>query len=201
MLWQIQYFPICTHHVFLSHCQEDRDWLALPLRETLRSEGIIPWLDLHDYPYGRTSFEALRDGVLKSRHTAFLVTSAMLDQPRGWTFVELAWADLLQENLREAGGVLHTVLFPLFFLDKNDLRMRRSAWFSVCDRAAFHRPADGNAVAWAARQIQSFVLREAQRGLDNATWLQQDSKARQRLGARQGLLERIKALHPALLPA
>ncbi len=54
MLWQIQSFPSCTHHVFLSHCREDREWLVFPLEEELRRRGVIPWLDRHEYPYGRT---------------------------------------------------------------------------------------------------------------------------------------------------
>src|SRR6266852_341518 len=143
MQWLLRSFPFCTHHVFLSHCREDRDWLVFPLYEALRHEGVIPWLDEHDYPYGRTSFEALRDGVLRCRHIVFLVTLGMLAQPRGWGIVELAWADLLQENLREAGGVLQNVILPLFFLPHDDPNLPRSAWQPLRDRAAFHTPGDG----------------------------------------------------------
>ena len=117
MFWQIQSFPACTHYVFLSHCGEDREWLVLPLYERLQSLGIVPWLDRHDYPFGRTSLEALRDGVLKSGRI-ILVTKAMLEQSRGWSVVELAWAELLQDNLREAGAALQNVSLPLFFLGK-----------------------------------------------------------------------------------
>jgi hypothetical protein len=200
MLWQIRFFPFCTHHVFLSHCREDRDSLVFPLFRALNEHGIIAWLDRHDYPYGRASFEALRDGMLKCRHVVFLITQKMLSQPRGWGIVELAWAELLQENLREAGGVLQTVALPLFFLDQGHPRLMRSAWQTLHDRAVFYRRRDGGRVAWAARQVSAFVLREAQRGLDNALWLQQDAHARERLGARQGLLDRITARHPAPIP-
>jgi len=196
MLWQIQFFPLCTHHVFLSHCREDRDWLVFPLYEDLWRLGIIPWLDLHEYPYGRTSFEALRDGVLKCRHVVFLVAQAMLAQARGWGIIELAWAELLQENLREPGGVLHNVALPLFFLDRGDERLLRSAWLPVRDRAVFHHPPE-DPVAWASQQVRAFVLREQQRGLDNALWLKQDTQTRARLEARQGLVDRITAQHPA----
>jgi hypothetical protein len=199
MLWQIQFFPLCTHHVFLSHCREDRDWLILPHYEDLRSREMIPWIDLHDYPYGRTSFEAPRNGVLKCRHVVFLVTKAMLAQPRGWGILELAWADLLQENLREPGGVLQNLALLLFFLDRSDEGLLRSAWMPLCDRAAFYHSDDGDPVKWAGRQVSAFILREEQRGLDNAIWLQQDSRARARLQARQGLVDRITASHPATI--
>jgi len=201
MLWQIQFFPLCTHHVFLSHCREDRESLVIPLSRELDEQGVIPWLDQHDYPYGQASFEALRAGVLKCRHVVFLVTQRMLSQARGWGIVELAWAELLQENLREPGGALQTVALPLFFLDPANARLRRSPWQTLHDKAVYHRRRDGGRVAWAARQVSAFVLREAQRGLDNGIWLEQDSRARARLGARQGLLERITALHPGPIPA
>lgn len=199
MLWQIRFFPRCSHHVFLSHCREDRDWLVFPLYETLQRSGIIPWLDCHDYPYGRTSFEALRDGVLKCRHTVFLVTTAMLDQPRGWSIVELAWAELIQENLRVAGATLQTISLPLFFLDYADGRMARSAWHPLRDRAVFHQPRQGDPVDWAARQIQDFVLREAQRAQDLAEGVQRDDRLRDQLADPPGLLDRVTARYPESL--
>jgi hypothetical protein len=201
MLWQIQFYPFCTHHIFLSHCREDRERVVFPLCDLLEDQHFIVWLDQHDYPYGRPSFQALRDGILKSRHVVFLITEAMLEQPRGWSMVESAWAELLQENLREPGGVLQTVSLPLIFVAPDDPRLRRSAWFPIADRAVFHQAADGDAVTWAARQIEDFIMREAQRGLDNVAWLEQDTRSRARLRKRQGLIERITAIHPVPLSA
>jgi len=200
MLWRVEFFPFCTHHVFLSHCREDRDTLVFPLYEALHGRGIMPWLDRHEYPYGRTSFEALRDGVLKSRHCVFLVTEAMLAQPRGWSAVELAWADLLQENLREPGGALQIVALPLFFVDPGAGPVLRSAWRILLDRAPVCRVADGDPVAWARNQIWEFILREQERGEDIARWLQADGRARSRLNLRRGLLDRVTCRHPAMLP-
>ena len=201
MLWQLRFFPACTHHVFLSHCREDRDWLVFPLFEALQRQQIIPWLDRHDYPYGRNSFGALRDGILKSRHTVFLVTRAMLAQPRGWGIIELAWADLLQEDLREPGGVLQHVILPLFFLSQDDELLLRSAWQPIRDRAVFHTPQNGAPLDWAVRQIRGFLAREADHGVDNLAWLQQDSRACARLGKRQGLVDRVIARYPTPAPA
>jgi hypothetical protein len=201
MYWQVQFLPQCTHHVFLSHCREDRDWLVRPLNAALQSKAITTWLDLHDYPYGRTSLGGLRDGVLKSRHTVFLVTQAMLTQPRGWTVVELAWTHLLQENLCEAGGEMQTVALPLFFVERGSESLLRSAWQAVRDRGAFHTPADGDPVAWATRQIIAFLLRQEERGLDNARWLAEDSQAQTRLDSRQGLIDRLTARHPISFPS
>jgi hypothetical protein len=166
MLWHLRFFPVCTHHVFLSHCREDRERLVFPLYTALQQKQVVPWLDQHDYPYGRTSFAALRDEVLKCRHTVFLVTEEMLAQSRGWCVVELAWADVVQENLREAGGVLQNIILPLFFLPQNHELLPRTVWQSVRDRGVFYRQEDGDELTWAVDQIAGFLGREASRGLD-----------------------------------
>ena len=124
----------------------------------------------------------------------------MLDQPRGWGIVELVWAYLLEENLREAGGDLQTIVLPLFFLRQDEERVLRSVWQSIRDRAAFHSPQDGDPVAWAVRQISSFLQREAERGLDLAAGLEPDSREYARLKERPGLIERIANLHPTPAP-
>jgi hypothetical protein len=201
MLWQLQFFPVCTHHVFLSHCREDRERLVFPLSAALQQRQVVPWLDQHDYPYGRTSFAALRDEVLKCRHAVFLVTEEMLAQSRGWGVLELAWADVLQENLREAGGVLQNIILPLFFLPQDHELLPWTVWQSVRDRGVFYRQEDGDELTWAVNQIVGYLSREASRGLDNAAWLHQDSQARIRLNSRAGLVKRIKALHPTPGPS
>jgi hypothetical protein len=199
MLWQVQSFPPCTYHVFLSHCREDRDALAIPLHEALERRGITTWLDRHDYPYGRASFEALRGSILDCRHTVFLVTEAMVRQPRGWSIVELAWAQLLQENLLQPGGELQAVSLPLFFLDPTAEPLLRSAWRVLRDRGAFHRAVDGDRMIWALQQICQFVRREEIRGLRFAAWLEQEPKARPRFEKPQGLIERITCRQPAAI--
>lgn len=125
MFWQIVSFPICEHHVFLSHCAADRDWLIHPVYDHLTRRGVVPWLDRDDYYYGRDSRTALRDGLLKSRHVVFFVTRAMLEYSRGWTALELAFADILQSNLTYRGGPLVNVILPLFFVDPADSDLSR----------------------------------------------------------------------------
>ena len=72
MLWKITRFPPCRCHVFLSHSSEDKASLVEPLCERLKSKGVIPWVDVHDYPWCRASYEALRWEILESRHIAYL---------------------------------------------------------------------------------------------------------------------------------
>lgn len=200
MLWQLHSFPPCTHHVFLSHCREDRRRLVLPLFKALRLMQILPWLDLHDYAHGRTTFAALRDGILQSRHTVFLVTPDMLAQPRGWTTVELAWAHSLQENLSEPGGALQNVLLPLFFVSPKHMGIRASVWECMRDRAVFCPPRKSDRVQWAAQEIHAFLQHEAAFGLNVETMIQQDRTFRGRLKKRAGLIERVTAQYPTPAP-
>ncbi|MBM4034840.1 MAG: TIR domain-containing protein [Planctomycetes bacterium] len=201
MLWQLRSFPVCTRHVFLSHCSEDRASLVMPLYDALLAQGILPWLDLHDYTYGPRSFEALRNGVLRSRHAVFLVTPALPAQSRGWSNVELAWAHLLQENLQEPGGELLYIALPLVFAEPRAELFIRSVWRVVCDRCPFYRPGDGDPVAWALRHIRRFVLDQQERAADIAKLLRQDPDLRKRVRERPGMVDRIRCKQPSAVPA
>jgi len=199
MLWRVESFPPCKYHVFLSHCQEDKEQLVLPLHGALCERGVVPWLDEHDYPYGYPSFKALGDSILESRHTVLLVTPAMLAQPRGWSIVELAWVHLLQADLSatESG---QAVALPLFFLPRTDEALQRSVWRTMSDHGPFHRSTDGDRVAWALQHVCRFVEQQRRRGLEMARRLEQDSRFRARLEARSGLIDRITCRHPGTLP-
>jgi len=120
VFWKVDSYPVCTRHVFLSHCREDYDDLVRPVYDALKSEGVVGWLDREDYTYGRDSRTALRDGVLRSRHVVFFITPAMISTGRGWCVFELAYAEILQANLLHAGGPLLNVFLPLFFLPQSD---------------------------------------------------------------------------------
>lgn len=159
-------FPECRWDIFLSHNAEDRDWLVIPLQKRLEDIGLKCWLDRHDYPYGHASMDALKDGILRCRYTIFLVTDASLSQARGWTAAELQIATVLQQNLQHRGMVLQHVILPLYFLDRRDVRLPRTVWSSVTERAVFHQPAGINAIDWAFKQVRDFVQREIKLALD-----------------------------------
>src|ERR1035437_7632999 len=133
-LWEIASFPHCEHHVFLSHCAEDRRWLVDPLHARLKSHQIIPWIDRHHYLAGTDPYEALREGVLKCRHIIFLITLAMLEQARGWANLEKGYAGILQDNLREGTVDLCHVEFPLFFVARDNPVLARSIWSPVAPK-------------------------------------------------------------------
>ena len=104
--------------MFLSHCREDADAIVLPVFNELKGYGIAPWVDRHDYPFGRTSLEALKDSVLRCRHVVFFVTEAMLSVSRGWCVIEYTLSRILQETLIR-GQTLSHIILPLFFVERN----------------------------------------------------------------------------------
>lgn len=200
MFWQIASFPACDHHIFLSHCAEDKPWLVDAVCEELKRREIIPWLDREDYYYGRDSRAALRDGLLRCRHVVFFVTLAMLDYRRGWCLIELAYADLLQANLLGRGGPLLNFELPLFFIDQVDPQLPRTAWNLLRDRGAFHQPADGDPLAWAVERISGFLRQEQRLALEMARFLAPGQPDYDELAGRPGLLERLTRFDPGPIP-
>src|SRR5262245_47717197 len=138
--WKIHHLPRCTHHVFLSHCAEDRSRLIHPVYRALEDKRRFPWFDMHHYPAGQGAYEALREGILHCRHVAYFVTARFLSQGRGWNSIETAYANLLQENLRFGSLELCHVQLPLFFVPRNLRSLQRSAWGSLASRGRFYPP-------------------------------------------------------------
>jgi len=196
VFWTVAAFPRCTHHVFLSHCREDHDELVRPVHERLATNNISGWLDREDYHYGRDSRTALRDAILRSRHTVFFVTPAMLATGRGWCVLELAYAELLQVSLVRPGGALANVILPLFFVPQSDVTLPRSVWQLARDRGRFcDAPHDGR-VDWAVSEIARFLRDEQRIATDSATFYKNDRAFRKELDARTGLTERATQFDP-----
>ena len=72
--WRVRHYPRCTHHVFLSHCAENRRTLVHPVYTGLQKDQYLPWLDRHHYPRGQGAFAALREAIIRCRHVVYFVT-------------------------------------------------------------------------------------------------------------------------------
>jgi hypothetical protein len=200
--WQVRHLPCCTHHVFLSHCAEDRARLVQPVYNALANNRCLPWLDRHHYPRGQGAFEALREGILCCRHVVYFVTAQFLSQGRGWNSVENAYANLLQENLRFGSLELCHVQFPLFFLPRGHAILERSAWGALGQRGRSY-PAgrvDGGAVIWATQEIMNFIRQEERRGVALAAQVQADPNFQPLLAAEPNLLRRVMCADPLPVP-
>jgi hypothetical protein len=193
--WEISSFPKCQYHVFLSHCAEDRDWLVDPLYDRLSRLRIVAWFDRTHFGPGGDPHEKLRENILLSRHTVFLVTEGMLTQGRGWACVEKAYTGLLQENLRSRTTQLCRIELPLFFLPTSSVTFDRSVWSTVRSSGVYHGPGDGDPVEWAAAQVARFVYSETKRGRSLGADLEIDPTL---IDGRPGLIDRVCATYPFL---
>ena len=197
MFWQIASFPKCSHHVFLSHCREDRDAIVGPVYEGLKAVGVEPWLDQTDYYYGRPSREALQDAILDSRHMVFFVSDAMLRPARGWCVLELAYAEILDANLTHRGGALASPFLPLFLVDQEDSRLPFTVWQSVRDRGRFFPAESPIPVAeWCCQQIRDYLGREEEKRKKLAESVKRDRQLKLEIDRVPGLLNRVTRFQP-----
>jgi len=196
MFWSLPYFPACSHHVFLSHCREDADEIVLPVFNELKTKGIAPWIDRHDYLYGRTSIESLKDSILRSRHTVFFITEAMLTVARGWCVVEYTLSRMLQDTLIRSISFSHVIL-PIFFVDKNHPLIARSVWRDFVERGVFWNPAGvkEDLAKWATNEVAKFLLHE-QKYAEEMRILIQQSPSIARYVDEPGLFERVTSMQP-----
>lgn len=201
MLWRLSSFPECRHHVFLSHSREDHDELVRPVYDRLVAAGVVPWLDVTDYSYGRDSRTALRDALAGCRHVVFFVTDAMLRSGRGWCVLELGYAEILQVNFHEVGGLLANLILPLFFVPQGSKRLPRTVWQVARDRGRFCPLTAGvDPADWAAREVVRFLRQEERLADEWAKVAQLDSPLRERISATPGLFDRVTKFAPARLP-
>ena len=196
--WRVQNLPRCTHHVFLSHCAEDRERLVKPVYDALEGNKYLPWLDQHHYPRGQAPFAALRENIIRCRHIVYFVTAKFLSQGRGWNSVETAYSNLFQENLHFPALELCHIQFPLFFVRRDHPILNRSAWKPLVDRGRFYSPGrvDSRAVNWATREIMAFIRQEEKRGAFVADQVRNDLSFQSLLKKEKNLLRRISCLDP-----
>lgn len=196
--WRVRHFPRCTHHVFLSHCAENRRNLIHPVFNGLQKDQFVPWLDSHHYPRGQGAFAVLREAIIRCRHVVYFVTEEFLAQGRGWNSVETAYSELLQENFVQSAVVLCNVQLPLFFLPRNYETLVRSAWGSLVQSGRFYPPGkvDGDAVNWAVQEITAFIKQEENRGRSLAFQIERDPSFQRLLGEEQNLLSRVMCAYP-----
>ncbi|MCE9604159.1 MAG: toll/interleukin-1 receptor domain-containing protein [Planctomycetia bacterium] len=207
--WQIDFWPECTKHAFLSHCAEDRANLVSPVFEELERRKIAGWFDRHHYPAGRDSFETLREELLGTRHVVYFITPAMLNQGRGWTQIERGYSATIQQLLRYEDIELAHVELPLLFADSTDDVFQRLVYRSLIDKSLrcnipILDAADGywgrNHVEWAADAIESFVHQEEQWAINLAVRFAQDSHLQERFATDDNRRRRILAESPPPFP-
>lgn len=123
--WMISRGRTGTRHAFfISHVSEDNDdvrELKNAIVRLSRSRGfkLSCFLDLDDWRYGARSTSVIRDELIESEHMVLWVTPNYLQATRGWTWIELAYGELIQlrhviEDIREVRRRPYTFVYPIF---------------------------------------------------------------------------------------
>jgi hypothetical protein len=76
-----------TWDVFLSHASEDKEAVALPLAQALKSRGITVWLDAAELRIGDSLRRRIDRGIRSSSFAAIILSEAYF--AKGWTQYEL----------------------------------------------------------------------------------------------------------------
>lgn len=76
-----------TWDVFISHASEDKDAVAIPLRNALAARGITVWLDKTEMKVGDSLRRKIDEGIRSSRFGIIVLSETFFG--KGWTNHEL----------------------------------------------------------------------------------------------------------------
>ncbi|HXB23522.1 MAG TPA: toll/interleukin-1 receptor domain-containing protein [Gemmatimonadaceae bacterium] len=82
--------------VFLSHAEEDKESVAIPLAAALRRAGLRVWLDAHQLSVGDSLLEKIDEGLAASRFGIVVLSEAFLS--KHWPKRELAGLFALESD-------------------------------------------------------------------------------------------------------
>jgi len=102
--------------VFISYASEDREVVASPLAEALRSNGLSVWFDQFELQPGKLLLQSIDEGLRSSEHGIVILSPYFFGKQ--WTQQELG--GLFQ---RMTGEMNTSFLIPIWFqLDVSDIR-------------------------------------------------------------------------------
>ncbi|MGW5289760.1 DUF1883 domain-containing protein [Rhodococcus pyridinivorans] len=76
-----------TWDVFISHASEDKDAVAVPLRDALAARGVTVWLDKTEMRIGHSLRRKIDEGIRSSRYGVVVLSQSFFS--KGWTNHEL----------------------------------------------------------------------------------------------------------------
>jgi len=104
--WFVAQDPAAIRYAyFISHVGEDADDVKELKNEIQALSGrggrtpLDCFLDRHDWPGGNESTAVIQEYLLKSRRALVWATPAYLQTIRGWVWVELAYAELIEASI------------------------------------------------------------------------------------------------------
>ncbi len=119
--WYVPYQTTNTEYgFFISHVQDDAKNVKR-LKQELEQQSLSSndplkcFLDIDDWPLGRVSMEVIREYLLRSQFMVAWITPSYLQNTRGWIWMELASASLIELSMnRDRLDTLAPFIVPIF---------------------------------------------------------------------------------------
>ena len=119
--WLVPYQATNTEYsFFISYVQDDakdvkRLKQELEKKSAKRNDPLQCFLDIDDWPLGRVSMEVIREYLLRSQFMVAWITPSYLQNTRGWNWMELASASLIELSMnRDRLVTLAPFVIPIF---------------------------------------------------------------------------------------
>lgn len=202
--WEIQKWPTKKFDVFLSHVCEDRDCLVSPVYESLKEQGIIPWIDTVEFPSAQRSHAAIREQLPQCSRIVYFLTPSQLEQGRGWTSMEATLANIIESHCQFHTQSLYHFQFPLLFVDFDHETQKdafeRSVWqplFEIGIQCPFDLNTDREkTITWCVKTISALLDQEDRRSVSLEQKTQDDDGLRAYLDQYEGLRDWLTSLGP-----
>ena len=168
--WFVPQLPINTEYgFFISHVQNDAQEVkrlkkVLEGKATQSNQQLKCFLDLDDWPLGSVNLEVIRKYLLRSQFMIAWITPGYLANTRGWIWVELACATLIELSLNgDRLDTLSPFIVPIFRGVRVD-EVARTPWLEFWQRN-LGRPTSNTSIPKLADLLLKFRHDEIKRRL------------------------------------
>ena len=170
---------------FVSHVAEDEaDSLQLKAEiEAYSGRGgrmaLTCFLDAQNWPKGNPSGMVMRDYLRRSAHMVAWISPGYLASTRGWVWMELAYAELIELNMNHGhDGLYRPFIVPVFRNVKVE-HLARTPWLGYWDRQVV-TPNQEHPIPEIALQLVDFHEQEAQKRAEGRRLSGRPSEIRKR---------------------
>jgi hypothetical protein len=152
---------------FISHVSEDAD-TVIDLRSQIAGvsarggrTALDCFLDVHAWQIANDSREVIKEFLPKSEYLVVWITPAYLRTRRGWVWMELAYAELIELSLNyQSLGLPYPYIIPVF-QGVSLAQVARTPLLSYWQRSLLYPPGKALPVPEIARKLVDFHDQEA----------------------------------------
>jgi hypothetical protein len=159
----------CSHAFFISHVGEDSEAVRQLAAEVAArsSRGGRPalqcFLDVFSWQIGNDALGVIKEFLLRSDCMVAWVTPAYLANARGWVWIELAYAELIEASLNPSGGDVRFPYIVPVFQGLTVAQVERTPLLRHWQRKLV-LPEQGHSITGIAEKLVDFYEQEVAKG-------------------------------------